>query len=182
MFMLRKLKAAGLNSQELLIVYKGYIRPLLEYAAPLWHPGLTKQQVDQVENIQKRVCKYILGRNYKSYTEALATLEMKTLHDRRVDICRDFVGKVLASDRFSTWFTPPVQNSIIQLRRSHVVKPFRYNTERFKSSPLPYMANLLNSWSLLVYSPSAITIRSWSWLLILPVSFLIVYAYIYFLL
>ena len=70
MFMLRKLKAAGLNSQELLIVYKGYIRPLLEYAAPLWHPGLTKQQVDQVENIQKRVCKYILGRNYKSYTES----------------------------------------------------------------------------------------------------------------
>ena len=42
MFMLRKLKAAGLNSQELLIVYKRYIRPLLEYAAPpLWHPGLT---------------------------------------------------------------------------------------------------------------------------------------------
>ena len=36
--MLRKLKAAGLNSQELL---KGNIRPLLEYAAPLWHPGLT---------------------------------------------------------------------------------------------------------------------------------------------
>ena len=34
MFMFRKLKAAGLNSQELLIVYKGYIRPLLEYAAP----------------------------------------------------------------------------------------------------------------------------------------------------
>ena len=33
MFMLRKLKAAGFNSQELLIVYKGYIRPLLEYAA-----------------------------------------------------------------------------------------------------------------------------------------------------
>ena len=106
MFMLRKLKAAGLNSQELLIVYKGYIRPLLEYVAPLWHPSLTKQQVDQVENIQKRVCKYILGRNYKSYTESLATLEMKTLNDRRVDICRDFAGNVLASDRFSTWFTP----------------------------------------------------------------------------
>ena len=34
MFMLRKLKAAGLHSQELLIVYKGYIRALLEYAVP----------------------------------------------------------------------------------------------------------------------------------------------------
>ena len=177
--MLRKLKAAGLNSQELLIVYKGYIRPLLEYDAPTpWHPGLTKQQVDQVENIQKRVCKYILGGNYKSYTESLATLEMKTLHDRRVDICRDFAGKVLASDRFSTWFSPPVQNSIMQLRKSHVVKRFRYKTERFKSSPLQYMANLLNSWSLLVYSSRAITFRPWSWHLILPV-FLSFYVCIY---
>ena len=34
MFMPRKLKAAGLNSQELLVVYKGYTRPLIEYAAP----------------------------------------------------------------------------------------------------------------------------------------------------
>ena len=49
MFMLRKLKAAGLNSQE----YTGYtiiiniIRPLLEYVANyfLWHPGLTQRQV-----------------------------------------------------------------------------------------------------------------------------------------
>ena len=95
MFMLRKLKAAGLNSQELLIVYKRYIRPLLEYGAPLWPPGLTKQQFGQVENIQKRVCKYILGRNYKSNTESLATLEMKTLHDRRVDISRDFLARYL---------------------------------------------------------------------------------------
>lgn len=34
MFMLRKLKAAGLNIEELLVAYKGYMRPLLEYAAP----------------------------------------------------------------------------------------------------------------------------------------------------
>ena len=106
MFMLRKLKAAGLNSQELLIVYKGYIRPLLEYGAPLWHPGLTKQQVGQVENIQKRVCKYSLGRNYKSYTESLATLEMKTLHDRRVDISRDFLARYLLLIDFQLGLLP----------------------------------------------------------------------------
>ena len=145
MYMLRKLKAAGLNSQELLTVYKGYIRPLLEYAAPLWHPGLTQQQVDQVEKIQKRVCKHILGRDYVSYTESLATLELKKLQDRRADICSDFAGKALASDRFSEWFNPPLYKSTMQLRRKHVVQPFRCNTERFKSSPLPYMANLLNS-------------------------------------
>ena len=56
-FMLRKLKEAGFSSQELVTIYRGYMRPVLEYAAPLWHPGLTQKQVDQVENIQKRVCK-----------------------------------------------------------------------------------------------------------------------------
>jgi len=145
MFMLRKLKAAGLNSQELLIDYKGYIRPILEYAAPMWHPGLTQRQVNQVENIQKRVCKHVLGREYKSYTDSLATLEIKTLHDRRVDMCKDFASKVLASERFSSWFASPLYQSSMQLRRKHVVQPFRCNTERFKSSALPYMANLLNS-------------------------------------
>ena len=80
MFMPRKLKAAGLNSQELLVVYKGYTRPLIEYAAPCGTQVLLNNRVDQVENIQKRVCKYILGRNYKSYTKSLATLTMKTLH------------------------------------------------------------------------------------------------------
>ena len=60
-FMLCKLKEAGFSSQEIVTIYKGYMRPVLEYAAPLWHPGLTHKQVDQVENIQKRVCRHILG-------------------------------------------------------------------------------------------------------------------------
>lgn len=145
MFMLRKLKAAGLNTEELLIVYRGYIRPLLEYAAPMWHPGLTQKQVNQVESIQRRVCKYILGRDYISYDDSLAILDLKSLHDRRVGMCTNFAQKALTSDRFSTWFTPHVSNSTMQLRRKYVVKPFKCNTERFKTSPLPYMANLLNS-------------------------------------
>ena len=151
---------------------RGILGHYLKMLPPLWHPGLTKQQVDQFENIQKRVCKYILGRNYKSYTESLATLEMKTLHDRRVDICSDFAGKDLVSDRFSIWFTSPVKDSFMQLRRSHVVKPFRYKTERFKSCPLPYMANLLNAWFPFVYSLSVIIFWPCSWYVILPAFFL----------
>ena len=60
-FMLRKLKEAGFSFQELVTIYKGYMRPVLEYAAHLWHPGLTQIQMDQVENIQKCVCRHILG-------------------------------------------------------------------------------------------------------------------------
>ena len=39
---LSKLKKSGLGTDELLVVWKNILRPLTEYAAPLWHPGLTK--------------------------------------------------------------------------------------------------------------------------------------------
>ena len=32
----------GLDKQEVSAVYQGYIRPLLEYADVVWHPGLTQ--------------------------------------------------------------------------------------------------------------------------------------------
>ena len=35
------LKRAGLNNQDLLLLYTAYVRAVLEYAAPVWHPGLT---------------------------------------------------------------------------------------------------------------------------------------------
>ena len=77
--MLRKLKEAGFSSRELVTIYKGYMRPVLEYAAPLWHPGLTQKQMDQVENIQKRVCRHILGWECTSYPDTPAELELESL-------------------------------------------------------------------------------------------------------
>ena len=50
-----------------------YIRPVLEYASPLWHSSITKHQIDHIELIQKRACRIILGSHYKSYAEALKT-------------------------------------------------------------------------------------------------------------
>ncbi|XP_033095982.1 keratin, type II cytoskeletal I-like [Anneissia japonica] len=54
LFTLRKLKEAGFNNNELLTVYMGYIRPILEYAAPLWSGGLTVYQETSLERVQKR--------------------------------------------------------------------------------------------------------------------------------
>ena len=41
LFMLRSLKRFGFNKSELVTVYKGYIRPLLEYSDVIWHSSLT---------------------------------------------------------------------------------------------------------------------------------------------
>ena len=36
-----------------LTVYKGFIRPLMEFATLVWNAGLTKAQVNKFESIQK---------------------------------------------------------------------------------------------------------------------------------
>ena len=40
LFMLTTLRRFGLAIKDLVTIYVGFIRPLLEYAVPVWHPGL----------------------------------------------------------------------------------------------------------------------------------------------
>ncbi|XP_072018247.1 uncharacterized protein [Amphiura filiformis] len=145
LFMLRKLKEASLSPEELLLVYKGYIRPVLEYAAPLWHSGLTHNQVAQLEKIQRRVCKYILGRKYTTYADSLATLELHSLSERRQNICKEFALKASTSVRFSHWFPPSKYHSHMTLRRQPKFDSFRCRTNRFQNSPLPFLTNILKA-------------------------------------
>ena len=60
------LKRFGTPTEVLKSVYCSYVRPSLEYACLAWHPGLTKDQTDRLETIQKRALKIILGQNYST--------------------------------------------------------------------------------------------------------------------
>ena len=66
MHILRSLIPFRLPNDDLLLIYKGYIRPLVEYAVPVWHSGLTIAQANKLESIQKRALKLILGYRYNS--------------------------------------------------------------------------------------------------------------------
>ena len=66
LFMLRSLKRFGFNKSELVTVYKGYIRPLLEYSDVIWHSSLTSNQTHQLERVKKRALRIILGTDYIS--------------------------------------------------------------------------------------------------------------------
>ena len=59
LYYLRKLKKCGLPQSDLLAYYRTMIRPILEYACPVWHAGLTKGESDIIEKIQKRALKII---------------------------------------------------------------------------------------------------------------------------
>ena len=60
LYMLRMLKRFGFKKDELITVYKGYIRPLLEYADVVWNSSLTLKQTKTIEQVQRRACRIVL--------------------------------------------------------------------------------------------------------------------------
>ena len=52
-----------LSKQELFDVYQKEVRSVLEYAVPVWHSGLTRKQVSEIEAIQKMAFRIILGKS-----------------------------------------------------------------------------------------------------------------------
>ena len=64
------------------LVFKGLVRPHLEFAAPVWSPHLIKHK-DMLENVQRRATKMVPGLSNLSYSERLIKLKLPTLAYRR---------------------------------------------------------------------------------------------------
>jgi hypothetical protein len=45
---------AGVSANDIIAVYCSVNRSILEYACPVWHPGLTQAQSEDLERVQKR--------------------------------------------------------------------------------------------------------------------------------
>ena len=83
-YMLYQLKRAGITQKDLVSVYVTVVRPILEYACPVWHTNLPQYLSDNVEVIQKRALKCCfpgLG-----YAETLRRVNLDTLNVRRDSI------------------------------------------------------------------------------------------------
>ena len=89
-WMLRRLSKLGANTDDMLNVYNKQIRCILELAVPVWTPGLTKQEIYQIERVQKCALHVILGEDYLSYELAVKALDIKKLSDRKTKLCLNF--------------------------------------------------------------------------------------------
>ena len=68
-YMLYQLKRAGVNQADLITIYRAYIksvvRPVVEYACPVWNTNLPIYLSDNIEMIQKRAVRAIFpGTSY----------------------------------------------------------------------------------------------------------------------
>ena len=119
LYMLSRLRRFGVPADDLVSVYMGYVRPICEYAAPVWQSSITVDQSKQLERIQKRVRRIILGSRYESYTETLSRPELQTLEDRRLYLCHQFAQKRFESEQYNEWFPLNPKTHSMRLRNTH---------------------------------------------------------------
>ena len=146
LFMLRSLKHFGFDRDELRVVYGSYVRPILEYADVVWHSGITEKQSKNIETIQKRACRTIMGNSYVSYNQALTTCKFDSLSVRREQHCRRFAEGLPSNERTKD-LLPPTRFRCHgrSLRNNDNVSQFKFRTNRFHDSPIPYHVDLLNN-------------------------------------
>lgn len=64
--------------------YRTFVRPTLEYAAPVWNPH-AKYQIELIEAVQRRAARFVTGdyRRTSSVSEMMSSLKWITLEERR---------------------------------------------------------------------------------------------------
>ena len=128
---------------QLVTVYTTYIRPLLEYCAPVIHAGLTAQQAQQIERVQKRALK-IIGGYHNSYHELLHNFELDTLATRREKLSLRLGRQMLKSERHREMLPQPRADITNRAtRHSNTLQSFRCGA-RLRKSAIPHITTLLN--------------------------------------
>ena len=107
--MLSKLKYAGIKRDDLLDIYKLFVRSTAEYCSVVFHKSLTKKQSKKLEVIQSTSLKIILGDTYTDYESALEICSLKTLNERRNERMLKFAVRCV-QDKFNREIFPFNQN------------------------------------------------------------------------
>ena len=156
-YQLSKLRQFGMKQDELLKTWKTLLRPITEYAAPLWHSSLLECDKRILENLQKKALGLILGTSYidyrryyrvkgkpVSYEEALISCDLVPLDDRREILTKNFACDTFKNPNHKDFFeaiTEPRPNT----RFKPTVKEHPGTTTRFIKSAVPVMSKMINS-------------------------------------
>jgi len=133
---LKRLKRAGLPADRLAHWYTSVIRPVLEYCAVVWHHGLSKNQSESIEAIQRRALRIVYPITASMpYWAALHYADLPSLSERRDKLCRDFFKKLRDPSSCIHHLLPPARDSDLtsRLRRASIYPRPINRTNRYKS-------------------------------------------------
>ena len=145
LWMIRRLKNLGLNTESLLQIFRTQVRSLLEYGAVTWHSMLTDENSKSIERVQKSALSIILGPDYICYENALERTKLERLDQRRIKLSLSFAKKAVKHPQHSSWFNLEQTDKQIHTRSvKPLCKPVQARTQRLSKSPIVFLTNLLN--------------------------------------
>ena len=117
--------------------YISVVRPVLEYACPVWHTNLPKYLSDSIELIQNRALKSIFPG--MSYNDILNDTGLRTLKERRNVLCMKYVAGIQGSAHKLNGLLPALRKVDYDLRPGFNRYPLtRYRTNRYGNSLIPW--------------------------------------------
>lgn len=143
LWILHRLKNLGAQQTSLVEVYVKQIRCLLEFGTPAWQGSITAHEKTDIERVQRNAVRIILGRRYTSYKDALQSLNLEYLEQRRINICLKFALKTEAHPKFKHWFIQQT-NPYNTRGKQRKYKEIYSKHQRYSNSPLGYLTRLLN--------------------------------------
>ena len=142
--LLHKLVTFGVPTEDLVNIYILYIRSILEQSCQVWHSSLTLENRNDLERIQKNSLKIILQNDYQTYSNALYITGLKSLYERRDDLCLRFAKNCLKNEQMKLMFPLNPISYMINTRHREKFQVTQCKTKRLQRSAIPYMQKLLN--------------------------------------
>ena len=142
LWILRRLKKFNIKTYQPFDVYQKEVRSILEYAVPVWNSGITQEQSNQIERVQKVAFRMILDECYIDYEVACTLLSTEPLYLRRIQLCINFAKKELKKE--NSLFIKASKNIFTRSVKKQV-NEFKCRTRRYQNSSMPYLSKLLNN-------------------------------------
>ena len=121
-----------------------YVRPILEYACPVWAPSAiaTAYLCQELESVQKRAVSIILGSRDIPYEKALEPLELPSLQNQYETLIMSF-GKVLLS---KSQYRDILHDQSLpsKTRKQDKLVPVKARTNRYGNSFVPVFVDMYN--------------------------------------
>ena len=124
LFFLKQLKRAKVSPSDIVATYLAIVRPVLEYACQVWHPGLMQEQRVSIEKSQERALRIAFPG--LSYEHAHDTCNVPTLEHRRTDLCERLFNDIKSDTHTLHSLLPPARERA-------------YSTRNSQDYPLPVM-------------------------------------------
>ena len=111
-----------INNETLLKLYKAFILPHFYYCSSVWHFCGTRD-ADKVDNLNKRILRFILQDYSSPYDTILSKVNLKSLFIRRLQNLMIILYKSLFFTNYPGYFKDvfTVRSSSYNLRRSHIL-------------------------------------------------------------